>query len=338
MKAGDIVPFLVKAFGIGAKVLLKGMPGVGKSEMVAQATTAADMDLLITHPQIKEPTDYTGMPWAGLSKDGIPRAEFLPFGDLRQLIEATRPTVCFIDDIGQAPILNQAALMQLIQQREVNGHRVSDHIVFCGATNDTSHLAGVQPMIEPLKSRWETIVEVEVDVDGWCRWALANGVPAEVIGFIRFRPELLCKFEPNRELRNTPNPRTVARTGLKWVANGILNHEVIAGGCGEGWAAEFGGWMQVWKAMPSIDRILVDPHNARVPDEPSARYAVASALVRRATEKNFARILEYSARLPKEFDVMIFRDALQHCPDLESTKAATEWAIQNSDVYIGNGK
>lgn len=48
---------------------------------------------------------------------------------------ATKLTACFIDDLGQATPAVQAAAMQLILALTLNGHRVSDQVVFVAATN-----------------------------------------------------------------------------------------------------------------------------------------------------------------------------------------------------------
>jgi hypothetical protein len=276
------------------QTLIKGQPGVGKSDIVEQACAAIGADLIFSHPAVSDPTDYKGMPC--VTKGGT-EAHFLPFGDLNDLIKAAKPTVCFLDDIGQAPHGVQAPLMQLILARRVNGHRISDHVVFCGATNDTSHRAGVNSILEPVKSRWATIVELQPSLDDWCAWALGPGnMPAEIVGFIRFRPELLNKFEPTRELTNSPSPRTVAAVG-RWVADGITDMEVLAGAAGAGFAAEFLGFLKIYRSLPSIDQILLDPSGAPVPKEPAACYAVAAALTRRFTRKSARAVFTYAARI-----------------------------------------
>ena len=311
------------------KTLIKGKPGVGKSDIVEQAARTVGAELLISHPAVSDPTDYKGMP--AITNNGT-EAHFLPFGDLDALIKADKLTICFLDDIGQAPHGVQAALMQLILARRVNGHAISDDVVFVGATNDSSHRAGVNSILEPVKSRWDTILELEPDVDAWCKWALGPGaMPPEIVGFIRFRPELLCKFEPTRELTNSPSPRTVAAVG-RWVADGVTDLEVLAGAAGQGFAAEFLGFLKIYRALPSIDQILLDPLAAPVPKDPAALYAVTAALVRRFTAQNAGRVFTYAARLPKEFEVCLVRDAQRQNQELVNTREFTEWMVRNAGV------
>src|SRR5438045_1091601 len=170
MKPSTLKGFLGKAIQQGIRVLIKSAPGAGKSEIVAQVATEENCDLIISHPAISDPTDYKGLP---ANVNG--KAEFLPYGQLRRLIEAKRKTVCLFDDIGQAPNAVQASLMQVVQAREIDGQKISDFVTFIGATNDTTHQAGVSGMIEPLKSRWDSIVKLDFDLDDWCEWANAYG-------------------------------------------------------------------------------------------------------------------------------------------------------------------
>jgi MoxR-like ATPase len=188
-------------------ILLVGKPGVGKSDVVAQAAAEAGADLLISHPAVADPTDAKGLPWA---EAGATHATFLPFGDLAQAMAATKPLVWFLDDLGQASPAVQASFMQLILARRVNGHKLPECVVFVAATNRREDRAGVSGILEPVKSRFATIVEMEPGLDDWTVWATQNSIRAEVIAFLRFRPELLIDFKPTADMKNSPCPRTWA--------------------------------------------------------------------------------------------------------------------------------
>lgn len=326
MKPQSLLSLLSGAFRNGRKVLIKGAPGIGKSDIVAQAATAAGSDLVLMHPAVSDPTDYKGMPAiVGAA------AEFLPFGDLNRLIKAERPTVAFLDDIGQAPVAVQAALMQLILARRVNGHVLSPHVTFCGATNDTRHLAGCSGLIEPVKSRWDTIVELEPSIDDWTTWALDSGLVPELVAFIRFRPALLSAFKPTKELTNSPCPRTWASVG-KWLADGVKDLEVLSGCVGEGAAAELIAFLQLAAELPSLDAILLDPDGTMVPTKPAQLYAVTAGLARKANKGNADRVFRYLARLPKEFEVYGVRDAVRSDKTVTQCRAFVEWSVKNADA------
>jgi hypothetical protein len=338
MKASKLQALLEQSFKAKRRVLIKGKPGIGKSDIVLAASNAVGADMILMHPSISDPTDFKGMP----AKVGD-RAEFLPFGDLCKLIEATKLTVCFQDDIGQAAPAVQAALMQLNLARRVNGHRISDHVVFVGATNDTAHMAGVSGMIEPLKSRFDAIIELEVSTDDWCNWALDNGLPPVMVAFIRFRPALLSDFKPTKELRNSPCPRTWASVA-KWYDMGVRDLEVYAGAVGEGAAGEFVAFCDLWTQLPALESILMNPDSTEVPESPAALYAVAAMLAKNAADTNFDRMVKYLNRMPTEFNVMCVKDAVRLSEKkdkagktvnpLTATPAFVTWATKHSNVIL----
>ena len=141
-------------------VLITGAPGIGKTDIVRQACAEAKAHLIVMHPVVSDPTDFKGLPWVS---DG--GATFLPFGELQTLINATELTACFLDDLGRATPAVQAAAMQLILARHINGHAVSPHVVFLAATNRRTDRAGVSGILEPVKSRFTTILELEANLD-----------------------------------------------------------------------------------------------------------------------------------------------------------------------------
>jgi len=329
MTPSDLTKLLATSFRSKLKVLIKGAPGIGKTDIVVAAAKSAEADLVFMHPAVSDPTDFKGLPTVVDS-----HAEFLPYGQLRKLVTATGLTVCFIDDIGQAPHAVQAALMQLLQSREIDGQRISDDVVFCGATNDTSHMAGVQNLLEPVKSRWHTIVELTPDLPQWIRWASKHDVPEPVLAFVMFRGEkALHDFKPTRELTNSPSPRTVANAGAL-VRAGIVRHDILAGACGDGWAAEFCAFLKVYQGLPDPDDCIANPTTARVPDENDLTtiYAIAVAVSLRATKKNMDGVTKYLNRLPKEHEVLAIRDATRRDAELFNTAAYTNWSIKNIAV------
>lgn len=309
-------------------VLIKGAPGIGKSDIVTQVAKELKMDLIISHPVVSDPTDFKGLPGIVNGK-----AEFLPFGDLRLLINAKKNTIAFLDDLGQAPGVVQAAAMQLILARRINGHKVSDKVVFVAATNRREDRAGVTGILEPVKSRFATILQLDADADEWIEWAFENDMPSVLIGFIHFRPDLLCTADSTADIINHPCPRTIAFVGKLMNAK-IYDMEVLAGAVGDGCAAELVGFIKVYKELPNINAILVSPKDVDVPKDPAALYAVVSALVGKITEDNANRVLKYADRLPSDFSALLVRDSIRKEPAVQNTKGFIRWAINHKDVLL----
>jgi MoxR-like ATPase len=331
MKPTQLIDLLARLIPAGLPCLIKGAPGIGKSDIVEQAAKLAQAELIISHPVTSDPTDFKGLPYAS---DG--EAHFLPFGDLNLLIKAQARTVFFLDDLGQAPPAVQAAAMQLILARRINGHHVSPLVTFVAATNRRQDRAAVSGILEPVKSRFATIVELEPDLTDWTRWALSAGLPTELIAFIRFRPELLHKFTPSPDITNSPCPRTVAYVGRLMQAGmpAELEYEAYAGAAGEGFAAEFVGFLRIFRELPDPDAVLLNPQAADVPSKPAALYALCGALARKASAQNADRLFTYANRLPAEFSTLLMLDSAHLCPAVQKTRGFIDWQVKHQDIMI----
>lgn len=325
---------LVAAFKNRRQVLVKGKPGCGKTFIVNEAATMAGMNLILTHPAISDPTDFKGFPKTHADGD---HATFLPFGEVWKAIKSEKPTVFFIDDLGQASESTLKALMQLLHGRRLNGHFIPDHVVFCGATNNIGDKAGVTGILEPVKSRFHTIVELETSLDSWCGWALKRTppIPIELIAYLRSCPKALNEFAPTKELTNTPCERNWEHCA-DWLNDGVRTFEVLAGCVGKGRATEYLAFEDMAKNAPSLDAILMNPDTEPVPDDshPAMRYLVATGLAFRAKRVNMDKIARYLNRMPQPFRVLCYRDAFQRDREIAKTAAFVAWARDEGKDFI----
>lgn len=304
-------------------VLITGRPGIGKSDIVEQVAIATGHDLLISHPVVEDPTDSKGLPFP--SADGS-TAKHLPFGDLEIAMNSTRPLIWFLDDLGQASPAVQAAKMQLLLARRVGDHKLPPHVTFVAATNRRSDNAGVTGILDPVISRFATVVELQPTIQDWTSWAVRNNVRPELIAFLRFRPDLLSVQKTTRDIENSPSPRSwgfVAKTIS--VVPPALELVSFSGSVGQGAALELASFLQIFRQLPSPDAILLNPDTAAIPDKPAALYATCAALAGYATESNFDRIVTYTNRMideeHREFAALLVRDATRRTPALQNTHA-----------------
>lgn len=338
LKPSQLRDFLALTIPAKEPVLIAGPPGCGKSDIVLQAALQASADFIIQHPVVSDPTDAKGLPWV---VDG--QATFLPFGDMHRMLTATKLTVVFLDDLGQATPAVQAAYMQLVLARRINGFEVSPHVVFIAATNRRQDRAGVSGILEPVKSRF-TIVELAPDLDDWCNWAARSGLRAEVIAFLRFRPMHLSNFVPTADLSNSPNPRnweSVARS-LNLNLPPALQLPAAAGRVGHDVAVEFVAFLRVFQSMVSPDVVLTAPDTAPIPTETSAMYALSIALAQRVQPASMGRMCRYLDRLIKaaksEFSAVCMQAAIAREPQLANTPGyITAMSGPLGQLMIGGG-
>ncbi len=330
MKPKDLIALLLAAIPARLNVLITGAPGIGKTDIGQEAAAATGYELLLSHPAVQDPTAASGLPWF----DGKGGATHLPFGNLARAIHADKPTVWFLDDLGQAPPAVQAAYMQLLLARELDGQKISDHVTFIAATNRRSDRAGVTGILEPVKSRFKTIVELEADITAWRDWAIKRSLSTELIAFLTFRPELLCNFKPSAEMTNSPLPRTWKSVD-DWLKCKLPIHilqEAVTGAVGHDAASEFMTFYEVCGKMPDPLKVLANPGEAPVPQEASVLWALTTALAeitsRTDTDQNYQAAATYARRLVRqdagEMAAVLIKDIMVRSKSAGSNMAFVE--------------
>ncbi len=162
-----------------------------------------------------------------------------------------------------------------------------------------------------------------------------NNVPSEIIGFLRLRPDLLHDFDPKAQGNSFPCPRVWASVG-RFMGKLPVEAELpfFAGALGFGAAAEFTSFLQIYRDLPDVESIMLNPDKSEVPEEPSVLYALCGAMSRQITTDNAAPAFRYMKRLPTEFQVVWLRDALQAQPKLATSKEFSSWAKDNGDLLL----
>ena len=318
MRPSDVARALAALVPTKRPVYLWGGPGTGKSSIVRQAAAGLGLALTDVRATLLDPVDLRGLPRLdGDAAVWCPPA-FLP---------RAGAGVLFLDELAQAPPLVQAACLQLVLDRRIGEYVLPDGWAVVAASNRAEDRAGAHRLISPLLNRFVHL-DLEVSTDDWQAWAVAAGVAPEVRAFLRLRPALLSQFDPAGNPRAFPTPRS-----WQFVADVLdptpddLLHGVVAGCVGDGPAAEFAGFLALYRELPDVDAALAAPDATPVPREPAVLYALVGALVERCRSDAgpLAGFARYAARLPDEFALLAFRDALAVQPKLVALPAVQQW-------------
>jgi hypothetical protein len=315
-------------------VLLVGVPGIGKTAIVDQVKEKTGSDMLLSTPVVNDPTDAKGFPC--VINDV---AQFLPFGDLNYAINYTgKRLIWFLDDLGHARPATQAAYMQLLLTGRINGHKLSDKVVFIAATNRREDRAGVSGILEPVKSRFHMIIEIEPDVESFIAWGLTSGrIRKEVIACLRLFPELLVS-PPSREIKPSTNPRVweFASQILDADFPPALIYDSLISCIGESAGSQLYGMITTFKNLPSVNSIITSPKTVEFPREPSSLYALCTVLSKflEKKPKKVGPVFEFANRLPGDFAVCLINDTLALRPELADTEAFQEWNAKNIGLFI----
>lgn len=320
-------------------LLLTGMPGIGKTDIVKQVSKRLNYDLVIFHPVISDPTDFKGFPWCFTDASGKEHAVFVPFDQLKALIGAKKNTICFLDDFGQAPAAVQAACMQLIHGGNIAGHKISDHVSFLACTNRKQDRAAVTGILEPVKSRFHGIFELIPEIEPFRQWLIANRYPAMLAAFVAYRPNWIQGgddgWKPSAEIVNQPCPRTIAHLGDVIKLN--LPREVVkqayAGAVGPSMAQDYMSFERLASQLPDIKMVFTNPDLAEIPDKPDIKFAMIGALHHNMNTSNLANVYRYVERaFPKELQMVFHMDIKNYNPALTRHNSHIQWAADNGDL------
>lgn len=320
-------------------MLVVSPPGCGKTDIIKQVVAAMGLKLMIVHLVVRERVDFGGMPWVRIDDaTGEMKADFVPFGQFLEMIRADEKIVVFFDDFGQASEDVQKAIMQILLERSLNGHKISDNVTFLAATNDRGHKAGVAGILEPVKSRFISIVYLNPDVYEWIEWSIDAGLPHELPGFMAYQPDYLTAFEATKDLVNSPCPRTIANIGKIMMANYPEEawNELFEGAAGKAFASGYTGWLRNFHSLPSSPHAVLDNPDSVDLDkitEPSALYALCSSIAHLCNDhKKPENVFRFAQRIPREYGKFTVLAATTKNPELKECSEYVQWAVNDGNA------
>lgn len=309
MKISEFRGFLDKALPKRRRVLAVGKPGVGKSKSFADTCNALGWDFIPICSPLQSPVKIGGYPRPPSEEGGD--ASHALFDGIARAFRAQSNTLLLFDDLGMAGGETLKAIVDLIQFGRIDGRTLPDCVTVAGATNDVGHGADVQGLIEPLKTRWHTILNIETTLDDLVVYGLANGWPSDLLAFLRNAPDAVHDWKPSKSMSiDGACPRGWEYVA-DWINQGFDDAEVIGGCVGKGRATQYLAFRNLVSDLPDVDQCIMDPANAPVPDNPSARFLIASALSSKITAGNFGGVVKYLNRLPGMFRAYSIRDAFR---------------------------
>jgi MoxR-like ATPase len=318
-------------------IMIWGPPGVGKSCIVAGATAKAGIGLIDLRLAQMEPTDLRG----------------IPFRDGRNVVWATPSLlpdaarhgergVLFLDEITSAVPTVTAAAYQLILDRRLGEYHVPPGWLIFAAGNRHGDRGVTYAMPAPLANRF-VHYEIEPDVDDWVVWAFDAGIDARLIAFIRFRPDLLFQFDPERQSAAFPSPRSweyADRVLKKFHDLPDLLRESIKGSVGANAAAAFAAYLHHLDVLPDPARALAG-EAVNIPMTVELEYAFATSLARhiaRLSTGDRKNVLGAALNLARRFKhreigVMLVTDLHRvHGKPFYDIPEFAEWAAEVRDL------
>ena len=331
MRATLLKQTLQSLFPIQRTVCIEGPPGGGKTTIVQEVAQQLDVPYIERHMPTMLVEDF-GILFPSSTSPDASLSYKLPDWFPVKGKAPDRGILCF-DDRNQAPADLQKVLANICQARNLHGAPLPDGWMVVSTGNRQSDRAGANRVLSHLRNR-ETVIELETHLDDWTAWAIQHNVKPEVISFIRFRPGLLHSFDPQQDANATPRSWVEGVSDVLGTVPPDAEFECFKGAVGEGAAAEFVGFVRIFRKLPNPDAILLNPTTSDVPRDPATLYALSGALSHRATMGNMDRFATYIERMPPEFSVLSMSMAARRDPDLANTQAFTKWSINHQEVLF----
>ncbi len=330
MTPAQITMALHTLVNVKQPVFIWGAPGVGKSRVVNQVASNSGMALRDIRAVLLDPVDLRGLPRIAADNSAV----WCPPGFLPSEKDEERGII-FLDELNAAPPLVQAACYQLVLDRRIGEYRLPDGWTVIAAGNREKDRAVTHRMPSALANRMVHL-DFETDLDDWIRWAQEAEICPEIIAFLRFRPKLLHDFNPAAETKAFASPRSweFLSNILKAKPQPEIEYQLFQGTVGTSAAAEFAGFLKIWRELPEIELIMAKPEEAPVPADPAVTYALCEALARKAGPETMPALVAYAARLEPEFSVLLMRDAVCHNSGIVGTEAFAGWAEANAHVLM----
>jgi len=319
--------------------MLVGSPGIGKSDIVKLTAKKHNLKLIDLRLAQSDPTDLNGFPTLqndGTRMDYAPPTTF-PLENLDQIPNGYDGWLLFLDEINAAPPAIQAAAYKLVLDRQIGSHNLHNRVAIVCAGNKSTDKAIVNRLSTAMQSRMIHL-NLMVDTDSWLEWANINNIDHRVISFIKFRPELLHKFNPSHADNTFASPRTwefLSKIITDKKEFSRTDHAVLVGTVGEGPATEFRAFCDVYKDLPTIEDMIENPTIVYIPKEPGHQYAMTTLISHHANSDTIESLMIVTKKLPVEFQVVVLKDIYSIAPELKKHEIIQDWVKQNADKLFG---
>jgi len=325
MKASQIYDALTQFTKERLPTFVWGPPGIGKSSIVKQIANDHDYRFIDLRLSLLDPTDLKGIPFFDSERKEAVWAspDFLPK-------EPGSRGILFLDEINTAAPSVQAAAYQLVLDRKVGDYELPEGWSIIAAGNRENDRGVTFRMPPPLANRFVHL-EMAVDFEDWKAWAYRSGIDASVIGYLSFDKSKLFDFDPTRNERSFPTPRSweyvhrILRSGL----GEALLHEAIAGAIGKENSVDFLAFRKVMHRLPDIEAIVGGELKEIEEEDTKLLFALCAGLVNRlkqsSTKEEIDNVLAFSLTLPGEFAIMLVKDMQKNAIPVENALHWEEW-------------
>lgn len=250
-------------------IMIWGVPGVGKTAAVRQVATKHDMAVIDVRWGQMTPADLR-LP--------VPNHEekvmtFYPPEWFPRDGRYPGKVALFLDEFNQAASVMQGIGQQLIHDRCIGNVRLAGQVWVWAAGNRKEDKAAVYDMPTPTANRFYHFT-IEPELDALMYWWYANNKDPRIMGFLKWRPNLIHNMPADTSVHAWPSPRS-----WEMAERRLRTKRQIGPAVGDAVESEFEAYMRVINDLPDLENIAKGGgKNTKFPEEPSLRFAIISGL------------------------------------------------------------
>ena len=333
--------WVLRCLQAGLVPFVQSSPGMGKSSIMRSIAKELSLKCIDHRMSTSAPEDMSGLP--RFTDDGF--AEFAQFKDLFPLEGMDLPRnkngeelegwMLFLDEWNSAKKEVQAASYKLILDKQVGQKNLHERVVICAAGNLSTDRAIVNALSTAMQSR-VVHLEMIVDFDEWLYdVALKEGYDSRIIGFLSMYKSKLMDFDPKHNEKTFCCPRTWEFMNALVTGEEVLPADaaLYAGTITSGVATSFIQFCQIYKEMITVEDILKDPVDCRIPSDTAGKWAIVTAIMEVIDKDNFDDLVVYINRFSLDFKVLFFRSVMIRQPNLRNNKSFAT-AMQSLAIYL----
>ena len=334
---------IIKVIRAGLVPMVTSSPGMGKSSIAMEIANEFNLEYLDERLSYKDPVDLGGMIYVD-QEAKIKKATYLPFDNFPiegdPLPKGKDGWLLNLDEFNSAPPSVMAAAYKLVLDKCVGNHKLHKNVAIMACGNLLTDNAIVEEMGTAMQSRLVHI-QVHSDLDVWMKWAVPAKIDSKAIGYLAWQPQNLNAFDPEHTDLTFPCERTwemLSKLIKNEDTSDPLMMDLLAGTIGKGTALEFIAYSEVYSTLPTFKEILANPMGTSIPVEPSTMFALSSMLMeyigKYKDTADIISIMQYVKRVPIDFQVLIFKHAVQNFTNILKVASINSWSFSLSKHLI----